>query len=55
MAILGREHIEAFMRLQPHYDIHSNREPGKFSNSTDLPDTAHLTLHIKLESEEFVI
>lgn len=43
------------MNLEPHIDIHSSREAGKFSNTTDLPDTVALTLHCKLESEEFVV
>lgn len=53
--ISGVEQIKAYLNLMSHMDIHSSRNPGKFSNATDLPDTTVLNLHIKLESEEFVI
>lgn len=49
------EHMKAFMNLQPHMDIHSNRSIGTLSNSMDFPDTAHFNLMNKLESEEYVI
>lgn len=53
MWVQSISHIKAFLNLEPHMDIHSSRQAGKFSNTIDLPDTTVLTLHSKLESEEF--
>lgn len=53
MMLFGRELIEQYLKLAPHYDIHSSRIPGTFSNSIGLPDTCTLNVHKFLESEKW--
>lgn len=52
--IRGLELLKAYHKMQPHYDIHSTREPGTFSNSMEFQKPLHLNIYRALETEEFL-